>query len=237
MTIFGRSLGVTLRARVAPSYMGSDRYKIGPTGSLHFTKPGEDAAFSAPDDGLSIGVVGGDSWSVGLAGAFRGKRDDDHDLRGFDEVDWAVEAGVFANLWLSESFRLRAAVRRGFNGHEGWVADVGADLVHSDDTWVLSIGPRARWTDTEFNRTYFGVTPLEASRSPFAIAAYSPSDSMASAGALASAEYRWSKRWSVVADARYDRLLGDGADSPIVRDLGSRDQFSAALGLKYSFGR
>ena len=60
---------------------------------------------------------------------------------------------------------------------------------------------------------------------------------MASVGALASAEYRWSKRWSVVADARYDRLLGEAADSPIVRDLGSRNQFSAALGLKYSFGR
>jgi outer membrane protein len=35
--------------------------------------------------------------------------------------------------------------------------------------------------------------------------------------------------------ARYERLVGDAAKSPIVRDFGSRDQLSAGIGLNYTF--
>jgi outer membrane protein len=36
--------------------------------------------------------------------------------------------------------------------------------------------------------------------------------------------------------ARYERLVGDAADSPIIRSsFGSRDQVSAGVGLSYSF--
>jgi outer membrane protein len=236
-TIFGRALSVSLQARVAPSYMGSDRYEIGPTGRFSLAPLGEDAVFGAPDDGASLALVGGETWSAGLSGRFRSKRDNDRELQGFDKVDWAVEAGAFASLWPTDWLRLRADVQRGFGGHKGWVAQAGADAVYHDDSWVLSLGPRARWGDTKFTRTYFGVTAAEAARSPFALQAYAPQDSVASAGVLASAEYRWSRRWSIVADAEYNRLLGDPADSPIVRKLGSADQFSAALGLRYAFGR
>ncbi len=35
--------------------------------------------------------------------------------------------------------------------------------------------------------------------------------------------------------ARYERLLGDAARSPIVRELGSRNQLSGGIGLSYTF--
>ena len=237
MTIFGRSLSVSLKAHVAPEYLGSDHYVFGPAGSFNLLKPGEEAPFAAPDDGVSLGVIGGERWSAGLSAGWRSSRDNDDELRGFDEVDWSVEAGAFAAVWPTEWLRLRADVRRGFNGHEGVVASLGADAVYRDDTWILSLGPRVRWTDNEFTQTYFGVTPLEAARSPFALPAYRPNDAVSSAGLVASAEYRLSPRWSVVADAQYQRLRGSAAASPIVRTLGSEDQFSGSLGLQYSFGR
>jgi outer membrane protein len=34
---------------------------------------------------------------------------------------------------------------------------------------------------------------------------------------------------------RYERLVGDAADSPIVREFGSRNQLSGGLGLTYTF--
>lgn len=37
------------------------------------------------------------------------------------------------------------------------------------------------------------------------------------------------------ASLRYKRLLGDAADSPIVANLGDRDQVSAGIGIKYRF--
>jgi outer membrane protein len=35
--------------------------------------------------------------------------------------------------------------------------------------------------------------------------------------------------------ARYERLVGDAAKSPIVRELGSRNQLSGGAGLSYTF--
>jgi outer membrane protein len=38
-----------------------------------------------------------------------------------------------------------------------------------------------------------------------------------------------------MAYAKYDRLSGDAADSPVVRELGSRSQLSGGLGITYTF--
>lgn len=232
-TIFGRSLSVSLKARVAPDYMGSDDYKVGPAGSISLYLPGEDATFSAPDDGASLALFGNETLSAGVTGRLRTGRDNDDDL---DEIDWAVEAGGYVNFWPTDWLRTRIEARRGFGGHEGIVVDLSADAVSRSDDWTFSVGPRFRWADDEYARTYFGVTPLEAARSPYAVAAYDAEGGAAYAGVLASAEYRWSERWALTADADWKRLLDDAADSPIVQTLGSEDQFSASVGVRYRFG-
>ena len=47
--------------------------------------------------------------------------------------------------------------------------------------------------------------------------------------------YQFSPRFGMFGYARYERLVGDGAKSPIVRELGSRNQLSAGIGLSYTF--
>ena len=222
--------------RVAPDYIGSDDYRLQPSGSLTLYRRGTEPAYGAPDDGLSLGLAGGRRVSFGVSSRWRPGRDNDHDLRGFDKVDWAVEAGGFVNLWPTDWIRIRGEVRRGFNGHNGWVADLGADVIGRKGSWVFSAGPRLTWVDDKFTRTYFSVSPDEAARSPFGITPYAPRNGSTAAGVVASAEYRVNRRWSVTGFANYRRLMGDGADSPIVVDLGSRDQFSATLGVRYWFG-
>ena len=49
------------------------------------------------------------------------------------------------------------------------------------------------------------------------------------------AEYAWSDRITLYGDAGYRRLVGDAADSPIVKRAGSENQFTAGLGLTYRF--
>ena len=44
-------------------------------------------------------------------------------------------------------------------------------------------------------------------------------------------------RWSVQSVATYSRITGDGADSPIVEDLGAPDQFSLSLSARYTLGQ
>jgi outer membrane protein len=236
-TYFGRTLSTHMLLGLAPDYIGSDDYEPVPAGSLSLSTPGAEVIFTAPDDGVSVGLVGGKAFSAGLLGRWLPDRGADGDLRGFDKIDWAVEAGGFAIWWPADWLRLRGELRRGFGGHTSWAANLGADAVYREGSWVVSIGPRVRWADDEFTRTYFRVTPLEAARSPFGINAYEPKGDFLSAGAIGSVEYRWNRRWSLTADAEYQRLTGDAADSPIVSRLGSEDQFSANIGVRYTFGQ
>ena len=54
-------------------------------------------------------------------------------------------------------------------------------------------------------------------------------------GVASGLSYQFSDRFGMFGFARYERLIGDAAKSPIVRELGSRDQLSGGLGLSYTF--
>ncbi|MGQ0661650.1 MipA/OmpV family protein, partial [Sphingosinicella sp.] len=124
-------------------------------------------------------------------------------------------------------------LRQGIGGHEGLVGDIAADLILRDgDNTIFSIGPRVRWGDNDFHDAYFAV--------PFAIPAipgggYDPGSGFYAVGARAGYTQRIGRNWGLYAFAAYDRLIGDAADSPIVRQLGSRGQLSGGLGLFIEF--
>ena len=86
-------------------------------------------------------------------------------------------------------------------------------------------------------QTYFGVTPLEAARSPVVSAAYSPDAGQRYTGLETAVSYHLSRRLHIIADIGYQRLAKTAADSPIVRLAGSPDQFTSSVGFTYSFGR
>ena len=50
-----------------------------------------------------------------------------------------------------------------------------------------------------------------------------------------SAGYDITDNWVIGAIIRYDRLVGDAEDSPIVDDGGSRDQFTGGVSIAYQF--
>lgn len=222
---------------MAPDYFGSDDYQAYPTGALVvLRRDAAPAPYGAPDDGVSLSLLGKGALTAGLAGRWRSSRDNDHDLRGFEEIDGTVEAGAFVNWWPADWLRLRAEARRGFGGHESWVGDFGADAVFRPQRWVVTAGPRLGWGEASFTRKYFAVEPDEALRCPFAIQPFTPGGTSWFPGVLASAEYRVTPNWSLQAVGSYRRIMGDAADSPIVAQLGSRDQFSASLSIRYILG-
>jgi outer membrane protein len=119
------------------------------------------------------------------------------------------------------------------NGHDGLVGDLSADFIlRDDDNTIFSIGPRARWADNDFHDAYFGV-PVAIPAS--GLAAYNPGSGFYAVGARAGLTQRLGRNWGLFGYAGYDRLIGDAADSPIVRQLGSRDQFSGGGGLFIEF--
>ncbi|WP_262269055.1 MipA/OmpV family protein [Microvirga yunnanensis] len=117
--------------RVGPSYPGSDEFSFIGYPSLSVRRAGTVERFSAPDDGLSFSFLEESAFRIGVVGRFVGGRylQDNRELFGLEKIDWAVEPGVFVEYWPLEFLRARAEIRRGFGGHEGFVADFGLDAV------------------------------------------------------------------------------------------------------------
>jgi MipA family protein len=160
--------------------------------------------------------------------------DDDHsELTGLGDVDLAVEVGGTV-AYRYGMLRGVFTIRRGFGGHEGFVGETGVDLITKPVSRLdFSIGPRVHFADSEYLETYLGVTPAQSVASGLPV--FDPDGGIKGVGVEAEAKYALTRRWSVVGEAGYQRLIGDAADSPIT-DLGSENQFTAALGLSYRFG-
>jgi outer membrane protein len=222
--------------QIYPKYPGADSYGLYPMFIGGLRRPGQPMPFSAPDQGFSVGLLGHDSAvDFGPVLGFQSKREQEDVGAPVGDVGLTVEAGGFVQAWLGRHLRLRADLRQGIGGHKGMIGDVGADLVLRDrDRYIFSIGPRARFSSGRYQDAYFRVTPAAALAS--GLPAYDPSGGgFHAVGVQSSLTWRMDRNWGLYGYAGYDRLIGDAARSPIVRDLGSRDQFSGGLGLFYEF--
>jgi outer membrane protein len=231
----GRTVTLGLGPQIYPLYPGAHDYNIGPLPIFGLRRPGEPIVFGSADDAAGFGLLGYDSViNFGPAVRFQGKRDEDDVGAPVGNVGFTVEVGGFVNINPSRNFRIRAELRRGVGGHKAWVGWLGADLIARDDqNYIFSIGPRVRWGNNRYNDTYFGLpTAIPASGLP---AAYNPGGGVTAIGGIANFTHRLGRNWGLQAYAGYDRLVGDAADSPIVRAFGSRDQFSGGGGLWIEF--
>jgi len=232
----GRGWIVTIGAgaQADPRYPGADDLSIGPMPIVGFRREGVPIPLEAPDEGWGFGVLGRESpVNIGPAIQFQGRRREQDVGAAVGNVGFTVEAGAFVHAFLGDNFRLRAEGRKGLGGHEGWVGDLGADFfTRSGDRYIFSIGPRVRLADDNYMDAYYGVTPAVAAAT--GLQAYDPGGGIHAVGATAGLRHHFGA-WGVHTYVRYDRLVGDAADSPIVAQFGSRDQFGAGIGISYTF--
>ncbi len=148
-------------------------------------------------------------------------------------IGWAFMGGGYMNVWLTRYMRLHVEGLKGMTAESGVVINSGLDYVVHPKYWNLSIGPRYSWGDDHFNGTYFGVTPGEAAASPYIQNPFHARAGSHFAGVTTMAEYKWKPRWRLTFNASYQRLLGDDANSPLVRQLGKADQLQAGAGIRF----
>jgi len=220
-----------------PRFPGAKDLELRPWPLVDVRRAGSTARFSTPDQSFGPGLINGLNFRLGPALNIASGRDEEDAIEGIGDVKTTIEVGGFAEAFMSESIRFRGEVRKGLGGHKGLVGDFGADYIIGDPTkgTHFSVGPRVRMTDARYNRAFFGVNAEQAAATGLAV--HNPKGGLHSAGALAFAGVSLSEQLGLRAYGRYDRLLGDAADSPLVRSsVGSRNQFEAGLGLTYSFG-
>lgn len=227
---------VALGPQVYPSYPGSDELDVGPYIDVSRARGDDPFSFEAPDQSFGFSLIDLGPLAIGPVANLEGSRTAGDVGAALPKVKLTVEVGGAVEMALGENFRLYGEVRKGLGGHEGWIGQGGGDAIFRDgDRWLFSIGPRVTWSDDQYHDSWFGVAPADAG--PSGLAAYDPDGGIQAYGVTASFLTQFSERWGLTTYAKYDRLTGDAADSPIVRELGSRDQFSGGLALSYTFGR
>lgn len=229
-----------IRARLAlgpqlrPRFPGSDEVFLLPFIDVSITRGDRPFEYEAADQSVSFSLIKGTGFAFGPAIQLEGSRRREETDLPIDEVGTSIEAGGFVDVWLGSSIRARGELRKGVTGHKGLVGDVMLDYVARDgDKWLFAVGPRFSLADRKYQEAYFGVNPAASARTGLPV--YTPDGGVHSVGAAATTLYQLDRNWGLYGYAKYERLIADAADSPIVRTIGSRNQFSGGVALTFTF--
>jgi len=156
------------------------------------------------------------------------------DLRGLGNVSTSVELGGYMSYNIGAG-RIRASIRQDVaSGHKGAVADFDAGmLVYHTPRFRAAVQAGVTWSSSKYNKSFFGVAPAQALGSGLPL--YSPGSGFKSFSVSVGGEYQIIQQWSVGIRADYKRLFNEAANSPLVRQRGSRNQFGIGSAVIYSF--
>lgn len=209
------------------AYPGSGDMEFGPTGTFRFD-------FVRLPGGLTFGSTRsvGFEEGFGLRGSARyiGSRNsaDYIELTGLNDVPWTLELGLGVG-YEQRNYQVFGDVRYGFHGHNGFVGQLGADLISRPvEGLTVSFGPRVDFGDSTYSNTYYGITAAESLAS--GLPAYAAGSGLVSAGLELNAIYQFDPRWGIEGRVRWSRLLDDAANSPITLQ-GDDDQLSITVNL------
>ncbi|MEM7276768.1 MAG: MipA/OmpV family protein [Pseudomonadota bacterium] len=156
--------------------------------------------------------------------------DDDQRLAGLGNQDEELELEIVGKYFMGP-LTLGISVAPA-TGDKGVVWFAGADYHWrlADERLFLSLGADLSGSSKDNQQTDFGITPAQSLASGYR--EYSPDGGLKSLGLSFAAEYEVNRQWYLYAQADYERLLGDVADSPIVFD---ENNVEVGLGVFYRF--
>lgn len=214
-----------------PGYMGSDHYEgsYTPRGKIVW----KDLVF-LNDRQLGVNLYKDERMALGPYLRYNGGRSDNNDgLEGMGDIDRTMTAGAFFNYRLGV-LRFKSEVRQDVLGQDqGTLAIVRLGTRVPWDTPVVTIYASTSWASNTYMDSFFGVNAAQSARA--ALPEYNPGSDFRDVSLSVSSGYPISRHWALGGQVEYQRLLGDAADSPIVDEQGSRNQFVIGLGLSYTF--
>ncbi|PZP40464.1 MAG: hypothetical protein DI585_00755 [Pseudomonas fluorescens] len=219
---------------VKPEYSGSDDYETLPipmvAASTEIT-PGNTLYLRGLTAGLDHAVD--DQLTIGLMGNYRFERDssDSATLTGMPDIDGAFEMGPKVRYQVNPLLGLEAHALFDVSGaHEGYTARAGADYKYPlSRVTMLTLEGGLNYGSDDYVTTYYGVAPAYAAPGR---PAYSLDAGFTHVDAAIGVRHALTRNWSVQGKVGADYLIGDAADSPLVKD---ELQPKAMLGVAYSF--
>lgn len=154
--------------------------------------------------------------------------------RGSIPCDSAARRAGFAEIYPTDWLRVRGELRQGIRSHDGIIGDVTVDaFTDVTPTIRLSGGPRITFASSDYFDAYYGVTPEESAAS--GISAYSPKSGVESVGAGGAITWKATERVTTSMFGEYSRLMGPAADSTLVKERGSKNQWLFGVSATYRF--
>lgn len=230
---------------VMPNYPGDDEYLVAPFPNIEVRYKD---IVTASVQGVEVNALRFKGFTIGPVARIDFGRDEDgampfavvggdtDELEGLGNISITAELGGFVR-YQTGPFRLSAEVRQGVNGHESMVGNLAATYNTRVGTGpkaaFVSIGPSLTFADDDYNEVFFGISPEQSAAS--GLAQFEAEGGLNSVGLDLFVVKPLSRRWSIVAFANYDRLTGDPADSPLVQERGSENQFMAGVFVGFAF--
>ncbi|MFZ3309978.1 MAG: MipA/OmpV family protein [Xanthobacteraceae bacterium] len=236
---------IGLEGRIIPAFPGSSDKDFGWSALPLFSirKQGEPPDFFGPRDSFSFSVINTPAFQFGPAVQIINQRkaSDYAETNGLADVNYAAQVGAFANFWPLPWLRLRGEARQGIGGETGVTGDVFLDAVVPIGQWTLSAGPRVTLQTAAATSPYFSITAAQATTANLLqpglapLTPYHAGGGLYSYGAGTQLQYAFNETWTAHAFVEYQRLTDSAADSPLVTQRGSPNQFIYGLGATYSF--
>lgn len=190
-----------------------------------------------PSFGSGLGIEAGPS------AAYRFKRTNVKDARvdALREIDDSIAVGGFVKvtshgmLQKSDELAFEVEALTGVGDHKsGTTISFGPSYSFSPfDRARLGFKAFATYADDQYNQTYFGIDADNARRSGFAT--YDAKAGIKDVSLSTTLSYALTRQWAVTGTLGVKRLMGDAADSPIVKDAGSATQGFLSTGIVYRF--
>jgi outer membrane scaffolding protein for murein synthesis (MipA/OmpV family) len=216
-------------AMYKPKYEGSDEYEISP---VPFISAELFDRLTIDPSGLSVKAYQQGPFRFDVNVGYDGGRDEDDEdtLRGLGDIDWGVTVGGKATVtWGPADFFV--SVDQIIGGSDGLLAKVGVAIEQPvSEQVILGASAAAVFANDNYMESYFGVDAGQSARSGYV--QYKAGAGIKSVDLSVSATWLINENWVLRAEQEVDFLVGDAADSPIVKD---DIQLQSMLMLGYRF--
>lgn len=244
-TGFDQSLGARVflgvGVGVVPDYEGSDDYDLVPVWDLQV------ANLYHPDTYLRLvgtrfesNFLPDDHFRLGLTANYLFDYDnvDDNSVRQLKRPSDALQMGILAGYDFSDKPRTQyvlevEATYDALHGNGGLITPRARVELPLAERLSFGAAVSTSWASEDYMSNRFGISAGDAARS--GLSPFNADAGVKDVALSLTLTYGLTDSWSISAFGGYRRLVGDAANSPIVDDRGSANNFSIGTLVGYRF--
>lgn len=209
---------------MAPDYEGSEDYQAVPLLMLKGQYE-SGRSFDFLGTRLRVNLLPNQQYALGPVLQYRAARNnvDNDTVERMDKVDAALEAGAYAGLNINNFIANVQAVTDVSDAHDGSLVTITGGYMYTDVADLVLVPTlETTWASDDYMQTYFGIDTRDSGRT--GLARYNADSGLKDIGIGLMADYHPWENWGVVGLIKYNKLLNDAKDSPLVDDLGDDGQ-------------